>query len=87
MKKKNRHTKSSGTSQQTSRKQTTASVGEETKTSGNRDRPEKSGHATSFYHDQAATEKNPNSDFSVTAADNTQKHKSSGKWLRTNLLN
>lgn len=77
------------TSRQTSRKQTTASINEETKTSGNRETPRKSVRVTtdSFFHDKAATDKTTNLDFSATAADHTQKQKSSGKRLRTNSIN
>ncbi|GLD72361.1 zinc finger protein 276-like protein [Lates japonicus] len=86
MKKKSRHPRSSETSQQSSRTQVTVSISEEKRTPGNRGRPRKTVPITtdSFYHDDAATDKTANLDFSVTAADDTAKHpesksKSSGR--------
>ncbi|XP_042352746.1 zinc finger protein 276 isoform X2 [Plectropomus leopardus] len=74
MKKKSRRPKSSETSRQTSRTQTTVSISAEKKPPGNRGRPRKTAPVTSdnFYHD--ANDKTANSDCRVTAADDTQKH-------------
>ncbi|XP_022624279.1 zinc finger protein 276 [Seriola dumerili] len=76
MKKKSRRPRSCETSRQTSRTQMTASVSEEKRTSGNRGRPRKTVPVTTdnFYHGTAATDKTVNLDFSVRAADATQKH-------------
>lgn len=87
MKKRSRRAKSSEASRQPSRKQTTPSISEEMKTSGNKERPRKIVHVTtdSFYHDKTVTGKSANLEFSVTAADDTQKQsKPSGKCLSTN---
>ncbi len=90
MKKRSRRPRSSETSRQTSRTQTTVSVSEEKRPPGNRGRPRKTVPVTtdSFYHDSTAKDKTANLDFSVTAADDTQKHpesksRSSGGWLST----
>ncbi|XP_023253186.1 zinc finger protein 276 isoform X1 [Seriola lalandi dorsalis] len=75
MKKKSKRPRSCETSRQTST-QMTASVSEEKRTSGNRGRPRKTVPVTTdnFYHGNAATDKTVNLDFSVRAADATQKH-------------
>ncbi|XP_044047749.1 zinc finger protein 276 isoform X2 [Siniperca chuatsi] len=76
MKKKSRRPKSSETSRQTSRTQTKVNVSEEKRPPGNRGRPRKTVPVTtdSSYHDNTAKDKTVNLDFSVTAADDTQKH-------------
>ncbi|XP_026221306.1 zinc finger protein 276 [Anabas testudineus] len=81
MKKKSRRVRSSESSRQSSRRQTTASAGEEVKTPGNRERPQKTVHETdSFCHNQTATDMTANLDYRVTAADDPQKQsKSSGR--------
>lgn len=76
MKKKSRRPRSSETSRQTGRTQTTASVSEEKRPPGNRGRPRKTVPVTtdSFYHDNTAKDEAANLDCSVTAAEDTQKH-------------
>lgn len=72
MKKKSRRPRSSRT-------HTTVSINEEKKQPGNRGRPRKTVPETtdSFYHDNTAKDKKATLDFSVMAADNTQKHSES----------
>lgn len=78
MKKKSRRPRPSKT-------QTTVSVIEEKRPPGSRGRPRKTVPVTTnSFHYNAAEHKTANFDFSVTAADNTQKHpesktKSSGE--------
>ncbi|XP_033491385.2 zinc finger protein 276 isoform X1 [Epinephelus lanceolatus] len=76
MKKKSRRPRSSETSQQTSRTQTTVSVGTEKRPPGNRGRPRKTVPVTtdSFYHDNTAKDKTANIDCRVAASDDTQKY-------------
>ncbi|XP_037623716.1 zinc finger protein 276 isoform X2 [Sebastes umbrosus] len=76
MKKKSRCPKSSETSQQTSRTQTTVSGTEVMGPPGNSGRPRKTAPVPtdSFYHENTTKDKNANSDHSVTTADATQKH-------------
>ncbi|XP_059191152.1 zinc finger protein 276 [Centropristis striata] len=76
MKKKSRRPKSSETSRQTSKTNTTVSVSEEKRPPGNRGRPRKTVPVTTdtFYQDNAAKDKTANLDCSVTAAEDTQKH-------------
>lgn len=90
MKKKSRRPRSSETSRQTSRTQTTVGVGTEKRPPGNRGRPRKTVPVTtdSFYHDNTAKDKTANVDCRVAASDDTQKYpqsksRSSGACLRT----
>nr|XP_020498177.1 zinc finger protein 276 [Labrus bergylta]XP_020498185.1 zinc finger protein 276 [Labrus bergylta]XP_029134777.1 zinc finger protein 276 [Labrus bergylta] len=75
MKKKSRRPKSE-TSGQTSTTKTTVSVSGEKRQTGNRGRLRKTVPVTTdgFYHENTAKDKTADSDFSVTAADDTQTH-------------
>lgn len=75
MKKRSRRPRSE-TPGQSSRRQTTLSMGEEKKRAGNRGRQRRSATVTSdsFYHDNTTQEQTTDPDFSVAAADDTQKN-------------
>lgn len=88
MKKKSRRPRSSEASRRTGRTQTAVSVSEEKRPPGNRGRPRKTVPVTAggLYHDDAAKDETAHLDFSVTAADDTQRHpesksRSSGEGL------
>ncbi|XP_041651373.1 zinc finger protein 276 [Cheilinus undulatus] len=75
MKKKSRRPRPE-TSGQTSRTQTTMSTGEDKRQTGNSRRPRRTVPASteSFCHENIAKDRDADADFSVTAADDTQRH-------------